>query len=682
MTLSPQTIDALETALDRSLTPDIPGAAIAITSPGGSWFGASGTANIAAQTPLQPNDRFEIGSITKTFIAITVLQLVESGKLSLEDTVTRWLPTSVTDGIRNADQITIRQLLQHTSGIPDYTEPLFQQAAGDPFVLFNNWTSEQLVGLVRDRPSEFAPGTNWSYSNTNFALAGLIVESATGNSLAKEIRDRILTPLDLKDTFFATEEEVPGGYIKGYWDFDRNGSLDDITLTDLSWAGSAGAMVSTTADLATFTAGLFKGRLLQPESLAQMLDAIPVESPNYSSYGLGIGTIESPNRFWWIHRGQTLGFRSNLWYAPAEDITYVELINGRSSTNLAGAVLPVFRSGIAGSQVLNYNEAIGGDISNNPDRPLGLSLVAQDNVVRAATGAGDSEYFTVRVPTGFQLNAMELSSYASSSQIVDPQNMTIAMQSGSTFTASATQPTVGSLLGYGTFGRADLTTDILDDLGKGQGAIGFQAPLPSGNYTFLVQQPGAEVNYTFNFYISPVVANPGNGSNPGGNPGTSNPGGNVTQRDEILYGTNASDAIDGRDGNDTLYGNGGTDTLTGGDGNDLIYGADQADLILGGNGDDIVYANGGGDTIDAGTGMDTVWLGNGSATILLNVGEGYTTIKNFQLGATKFKLGSVEGLTYADSSDGVKITKENDLLAVVTWQTTGTISSNTSMIFV
>ncbi|NJR60794.1 MAG: peptidase [Cyanobacteria bacterium CRU_2_1] len=151
--------------------------------------------------------------------------------------------------------------------------------------------------------------------------------------------------------------------------------------------------------------------------------------------------------------------------------------------------------------------------------------------------------------------------------------------------------------------------------------------------------------------------------------------------DETLYGTSADETLDGQDGNDTLYGNGGRDTLIGGDGNDLIYGSSQADTISGGTGDDIIYANGGGDAIDSGIGMDTVWLGAGKATIALNAGEGYVTVKNFQLGMTQFTGGGT-GLSFADSSDGVKISKGDDLLAIVSWQTASTFSQNASAIFV
>lgn len=347
MQLSDDLIADLNAALDATRAPEVPGAAVAILSPDGDWFGASGVSDLANNTPLQPDDRFEAGSLTKTFIATAILQLVEADQLSLEDRLTDWLPAAVTDRVPNAGEITVQQILQHTSGIADYLDGLAAQATTNPALFLQDWQPPQLLGLIDGVEPFFEPGESWQYSNTNYLLAGLIIEAVTGNSYASELRTRILDPLNLQDTFIAGEESIPGGYIKGYWDFDGNGGLDDLSITNLSWAESAGSLISNTQDLATFFDALLKDRtLLQPETLAQMLDTIPVDSPNYDSYGLGIGTLESPNRFWYAHRGQTLGFRSNLWYSPAEDITYVELTNGRSDDNLVRDLLPTFRNGL------------------------------------------------------------------------------------------------------------------------------------------------------------------------------------------------------------------------------------------------------------------------------------------------------------------------------------------------
>ncbi|WP_228059944.1 serine hydrolase [Plectonema radiosum] len=392
ITLEPELQQQLQDALNGTRVEDVPGAAVAIVSPFGSWFGASGVASIENNTPLQPDDRFQIGSITKTFVATTVMQLVEEGKLNLDDTLTTWLPESITADIPSAEEITLEQLLQHTSGIADYVDVLFNQAATNPGVFLTDWQPEELVDLIDSEEPLFAPGESWQYSNTNFILAGLIVEAVTGNNIAAEIRTRILEPLNLENTFFAEEEEIPGGYVSGYWDFDQNGTLNNITSANLSWTWATGAMVSNTQDLDTFARSLFKGDLLEPETLKQMLDTTPaIDSNNYSSYGLGVGTIESPNRFWYIHRGQTLGYRSNMWYSPQDDLTYIELINGFSTDNLVRDLLPPFRQGIADD---NFNFTI-----TEQNAQISLPVLNDGEVEGEETAT-----FTVEAGEGYEVN--------------------------------------------------------------------------------------------------------------------------------------------------------------------------------------------------------------------------------------------------------------------------------------
>ncbi len=391
MLLPNRVTSALDDALDNNLPPEVPGAAIAILTSEGEWFGASGVSNVAENTPLQPSDRFEAGSITKTFVATTLLQLVEEDRLGLTDTLTAWLPTTLTDLVPNASEITIEQILGHTSGIADYLDILAGQALSNPTLFLNDWEPEELVSFIDGVEPFFEPGEGWQYSNTNYILAGSVIEAVTGNSYGQEIRDRILDPLELDNTFVSGEEDIPGGYIKSYWDFDGDGTLDDLSITNTSWTGSAGSIVSNIEDLADFFDGLLvDGALLGTETLEEMLDTIPVESPNYDSYGLGIGTLESPNRFWYAHRGQTLGFRSNLWYSPGEEITYVELLNGRSNTNLVGDLLPTYRRTITTPQP----DLVGTDMAEvligEDDSELIVALGGDDTV---AGGLGDDQIF-------------------------------------------------------------------------------------------------------------------------------------------------------------------------------------------------------------------------------------------------------------------------------------------------
>lgn len=335
----------LQNALDQSLG-DIPGASFAIISPKGSWVGVSGVSNLQTGTEVVLEDRFQIGSITKTFVATTVLQLVEEGKLSLEDNLDQWLPPEVVSTLPNHESITVRQLLNHTSGLSDYLNPLFGLAQTNPAVFLNDWQPEELVSFIDGQEPLFEPGESWEYSSTNYILLGMIVESVTNSNIASEIRSRILEPLNLENTFFAEEEEFPGGFVNGYWDFDNDGSLNDVTFANMSWAWAAGAMVSNSEDLVRFIeALLINDELLEPESLEQMLTFVkPILSENYAAYGLGIGSLEAPGRLWYGHRGLALGYRSNLFYSPIEDIIYVELINLATDRNISNPIFSIWRA--------------------------------------------------------------------------------------------------------------------------------------------------------------------------------------------------------------------------------------------------------------------------------------------------------------------------------------------------
>ncbi|QYO64105.1 serine hydrolase [Leptolyngbya sp. 7M] len=237
--------------------------------------------------------------------------------------------------IPNGSQITLRQLLNHTSGIPDYLPILL----GAGVNLFREWQPQELIQLIGGQAADFAPGTDWSYSNTNYILLGLIIEQVTGNSIATEIRSRILDPLGMQQTYFATAESGPNP-VSGYWDVNNDGQFDDVSNLSLSWAWSAGALVSNTKDLTRFAQALFGGELLQPNTLEQMLTfAEPIRSNSFSGYGLGIACLKTSEGTFYGHTGLTLGFRSSLWYQPETQLIYTDLQNTRRFNNLFSPLL-------------------------------------------------------------------------------------------------------------------------------------------------------------------------------------------------------------------------------------------------------------------------------------------------------------------------------------------------------
>ena len=274
------------------------------------WTGASGVADLRTGRPIRPGDRFRAGHLTAPFVATVVLQLVGEGRLSLSDRVERWLPGILSYG----DQITVRQLLNHTSGVPDhFFEPLVELYRGDRF---RSWRPRELVALIADRPPDFAAGTAWSLSGTDYVLAGLIVERVTGHRLGRELERRIVRPLRLRDSSFPTDFPFLGGrHPRGYslqLDDELNWiePLFDITVYNPSLAWGTGNMVSDLHDLARFFRALLGGRLLPPALLAEM--TTPVDTGQYYGYGLGLEIFDTPCGAMFAEGGELPGYASTV----------------------------------------------------------------------------------------------------------------------------------------------------------------------------------------------------------------------------------------------------------------------------------------------------------------------------------------------------------------------------------
>ncbi len=312
----------LQSALDRALRQtDNPGATVAVMLPDQSmWVGASGIADLDQRTSMQPDSVFRIASVTKTFVATVVMQLVENNTLRLEDTLIDWLPSALLNNIEFADQITIRQLLSHTSGIYDYLESnaFFDAIERTPTRV---WDDEDVLNFVDGDPY-FSPGASgqWEYSNTNYILLGLIVEAATGNSLASELRSNIYQPLGLNNTYLETKENFPGNIVRGYESAGRR--VEDVTDINTGNGLADGGILSTAADLARFANGLFRGGLVSDATLQEMLNFHPV-----GEYGLGISSEFTSFGNSFGHTGSILGYTSIMWYLPEEDIIVTALVN-------------------------------------------------------------------------------------------------------------------------------------------------------------------------------------------------------------------------------------------------------------------------------------------------------------------------------------------------------------------
>lgn len=257
---------------------------------------------------MKSDYRFRIGSVTKTFTATTVLQLVGENRVQLDDSIEKWLPGLIQGNGYDGNQITIRQLLNHTSGIAEY----LKSKDADIMNSKKTYTAEEIVKIGLALPPDFSPGKGWSYSNTGYVILGMLIEKITDNSYAEEIEKRIIEPLDLSNTFLPGNSPViPGkNHARGYVKTEGASELKDITYYNPSLANAAGDMISNADDLNKFFSSLLGGKLLKERELKEMLTTVPVEGKAVGDgYGLGIYETKLPNGVSvWGHGGGIPGF--------------------------------------------------------------------------------------------------------------------------------------------------------------------------------------------------------------------------------------------------------------------------------------------------------------------------------------------------------------------------------------
>jgi D-alanyl-D-alanine carboxypeptidase len=299
---------------------------------------AGGLAEVRSRTPIRVGDRFRTGSLTKTYVATVALQLAAEGKLGLDDAVERWLPGLVPNGAA----ITIRQLLNHSSGVPEFDEDprvLKPYLAGN---LRYYWSPRALVAIATSHEPAFAPGTRYSYSNTNYLLIGLIVEAVTGHALASELEARIFVPLHLKTTSLPVSPGLAAPYAHGYFTLAKPPASDISGLSPYPWA--AGAIVASGADTATFYRALLQGKLLQPEQLAAMKRTLSEGAKadlEGSRYGLGLESLKLSCGRAWGHGGNFPGYLVYTVTSDDGDRQAVLLVN-EDPSSLPDSVGPKF----------------------------------------------------------------------------------------------------------------------------------------------------------------------------------------------------------------------------------------------------------------------------------------------------------------------------------------------------
>ena len=310
----------------------VPGAVVFVQVPGkGTWEAALGIGDLATKAPMRLDDHFQIASITKTFTGTVILQLVDEGKLRLDDPVATYQPE-----VPNGANITIRHLLNMTSGLYDYGDDkgFNKKADAEPGKV---WNPKDLLAIALQHPPYFAPGKGIHYSNTNYILLGLIIEQITGRPVEHVFHDRIFGPLGMTETSLpplssaAIPDPHPRGYMFGtFTELVEHtpltaGSPRDVTDMSPSEGWTAGSMISTVHDLKIWAKALATGALLSPAAQQEQLSWTSLASgPNVPKYGLGIADFGDG---FIGHNGAIAGFQSFMVYQPDTHATVIVLTN-------------------------------------------------------------------------------------------------------------------------------------------------------------------------------------------------------------------------------------------------------------------------------------------------------------------------------------------------------------------
>ncbi|GHF30717.1 D-alanyl-D-alanine carboxypeptidase [Streptomyces mashuensis] len=330
---------AVRAVMDQHVKEGIPGVLGRSEDHGATWKGSAGVADLSTGRKRTDRDRFRIGSVTKAFTSVVLLQLEAEGRLNLDDTVDRHLPGLVRGNGHDGTRITLRQLLNHTSGIYNYTADPELAAAlttGFPQHRYDVWKPGQLVGLAMRHQPDFAPGTGWNYSNTNYVLAGMVAEKVTGRSWAQEVRQRVLRPAGLRDTTLpGNSSAMPSPHGRAYSKLKfgpsgPSGPIQDTTELNPSWGWAAGEIISTTGDLNRFYSALVGGKLLPAKQQKELLTAVPTgpggESAGAAGYGLGLMRAKlSCGTSVWLHTGGIHG--SSTLAASTDDGRHTTAFN-------------------------------------------------------------------------------------------------------------------------------------------------------------------------------------------------------------------------------------------------------------------------------------------------------------------------------------------------------------------
>jgi D-alanyl-D-alanine carboxypeptidase len=310
-----------QSLLDWSHEAGMPGAILLVQTPKTQFLACAGKADVGRNIPMQSNHVFQIGSITKAFLGLVAAEMHAESKLNLDAAITNWLPPEIAKRLPNSERATLRQLLEHTSGIPDAHSRfafLFQRGFLRPRA---DWSPERQLRYAYDQPAAFEPGTRFSYNSTGYTLAGLILDRIAGRHHSVEIRHRILQPLALTNTYYLAHESPRDEMAHGYENYINFWRMDTTAWTPA--IGGAAGLASTLSDLAKFIRAVvrdsaFPSAAARPEFLKDAQD-------QRNRYFLGIQRVRPrPDAPWfWGHSGATPGYHCFAFHQPERDITIV-----------------------------------------------------------------------------------------------------------------------------------------------------------------------------------------------------------------------------------------------------------------------------------------------------------------------------------------------------------------------
>ncbi|MFF7177227.1 serine hydrolase [Streptomyces sp. NPDC008121] len=358
--LSPAVAQRLDDAIKQVMREaDVPGVLVSVSAPGkGNYERAFGVADKSSGEPMRPDLYLRIGSETKTFTVTALLELVDQGKLGLDDPIGDYIK-----GVPNGDRITLRQLAGMRSGLFNYSmdDAFFKALTSDPDRPF---TPQQLLDYSFKHPVNFAPGTQFEYSNTNLILLGLVVEKVGGLPLNEFLQKNVIGPAGLRHTVFPTDAAFPEPHAQGYTDQTASGKVEDSANWNPSWGWAAGAMISQLRDLRTWAKVVATGTLLTPATQAERLKTLPTTIPG-AAYGLGIFNVQG----WIGHNGSLPGYESLTIYLPDVQATLVVMLNtdighdGAEPSTLFGKAITEI---VSPDNVYNLPTPVAPDKSTSP----------------------------------------------------------------------------------------------------------------------------------------------------------------------------------------------------------------------------------------------------------------------------------------------------------------------------